>query len=120
MNFYENTCDQRLHNNGYLFNYTANYICLIDTGINTQRIDGNAESLDKGIEAVFSNWKHRYLDSNQVDLSVMLRLEQEDFEFTNIEFRYLTDSSKYIIFLIFGQYFAKKLKAQKVWCNGKL
>ena len=84
---------------------------MIDTGIDTQRIDGDAESLDRGIKAVFNNWKYRYLDSDQVDISAVLKLEQKDFEFTNIEFRHCTDSSKYIISLILGQYFAIKLKA---------
>ena len=119
MNFYEHTRDQRLHNKGHQLNYTAGYICLMDTGIDTQRIDGDAESLDGGAEAVSSNWKHRYLDSNQVDLSAVLRLEQEDFELADIEFRHRTDSSKHIISLILGRYFAKELKAQKVWRNGK-
>ena len=49
----------------------------------------------------------------------MLNLEQKDFELANIEFRYCTDSSKHIISLILSRYFIKKLKAQKVWRNGK-
>ena len=91
----------------------------MDTGINTQRIDKDVESFDGVAKAVFSNWKYRYLDSNQVDLSAMLRLEEEDFELVDIEFRHCIDSFKYIISLILGQYFTKELKVQKVWCNGK-
>lgn len=115
MNFYEHTRYQRLHNKGHQLNYTAGYICLMDTGVDRQSLDGDAES-----EAVSNNWKLRYLDSNQVDLFAVLRLKQEDFELGDVEFRHRTDSSKHIISLILGQYFAKELKAQKVWRNGKL
>ena len=44
------------------------------TNIDTQSLDGD-------IEAVHSNWKLRYLDSNQVDFFAILRLEQNDFKF---------------------------------------
>lgn len=86
----------------------------MDTGVDRQSLDRDAES-----EVVPSNWKLRYLDSNQVDLSAVLRLKQEDFKLGNVEFRHRTDSSKHIISLILGRYFAKKLKAQKIWRNGK-
>ena len=49
----------------------------------------------------------------------MLRLEQEDFELADIKLKHHTNSSKYIISLIFGRYFAKELKVQKVWHNDK-
>ena len=55
INFYEHTRDQRFHNKRYQLNYTSGYICLMDIGINTQHIDGDAESLDGGVEAVSSN-----------------------------------------------------------------
>ena len=91
----------------------------MDTSIGSQRIDEDKKSLDGGAKTVSSNWKYHYLDSNQVDLFAVLRLKQKDFKLDNIEFRHRTDSSKHIISLILGQYFAKKLKAQKVWWNGK-
>ena len=49
----------------------------------------------------------------------MLRLKQEDFELANIELKHCTESFKYIISSILDQYFAKKLKVQKVYCNSK-
>lgn len=44
----------------------------------------------------------------------MLRLKQKDFELSNIKFKHYTDNFKHIISLILSQYFAKKLKTQKV------
>ena len=55
MNFYENTRDQRLYNKGYQLVYTSGYICLRDSGIDTQHIDEDAKSLNEGVEAVSSN-----------------------------------------------------------------
>ncbi len=48
MNFYEDTQDQRLHNKRHQLNYIAGYICLMDTGIDIQCIDKDAESFDGG------------------------------------------------------------------------
>ena len=55
MNFYEYTRDQHLYNTRYQLNYTAGYISLIDTGIDTQYIDGDVECLDEGKKTVSSN-----------------------------------------------------------------
>lgn len=91
----------------------------MDTGIDKQSLDGDVKSFDKDVEAVLSNWKLCYLDSNQVDLFVVLILEKEDFELSNIEFKYCIDSFKHIILLILGQYFAKKLNVRKIRHNDK-
>lgn len=50
MNFYEHTQDQYLHNKRQQLNYIVGYICLIDTGVDRQNLDGDAES-----KAVSSN-----------------------------------------------------------------
>ena len=75
MNFYEHIQDQRLHNKGHQLNYTSGYIYLMDTDIDPKRLNGVAKSFDGDTKAVSSNWKYHYLDSNQVDLSALLRLE---------------------------------------------
>ena len=85
----------------------------MDTGVDKQSLDKDLKSLDKSVEVIPSNWKFYYLNSNQVDLSAMLRLKQEDFNLGNIKFTYYTASSKHIIFLLFSRYFAKELKVQK-------
>lgn len=114
INFYKHTQDWRLHNKKYQLNYIAGYICLMDTGVDRKGFDGDTKN-----EAISSNLKLCYLDFNQVDLFALLRLKQEDFQLNNVEFRHYIDSSKYILSLIFAQYFAKKLKAQKFWRNSK-
>lgn len=82
----------------------------MNISINRQSLDKNTKSLKGGAKVVSSNWKLHYLDLNQVDLSAILRLKQEDFKLNNVEFKYQTDSSKYLISLILSQYFVKKLK----------
>lgn len=68
----------------------------MNIGVDKQNLDGNAES-----KKVSNNWKLQYLDSNQVDLSGVLKLKKEDFKLGHIEFKHCTDSFKRIIFLIF-------------------
>lgn len=111
--------DQYFYNKKHQFNYTTNYICLINTSIDTQFIKNNVKSFNKSAKVVFRNWKYYYLNLNQVNLFVILRLKQKDFKLTNIKFKYYKNNFKHIISLFFGKYFAKKSKTQKVWHNNK-
>ena len=80
MDFYEHTWDQCLYNKRHKLNYTADYMYLIDIGIDIQCIDKDVENLDRGAEAVSSNWKYcYYLNSNQVDFSTMLKIRIRGF-----------------------------------------
>lgn len=92
MHFYKNVFDQHLYNKTYIVNYTARYICFMNT------LDASS---------------FPYISCKNINYDAINSLTAKDFLLDNVEYNYCSATMCYILGYTLKKHFGIELKAQK-------
>ena len=100
-NFYEKAHDQRLHNRGAFFSYTAGYVCFMNTLESSTNSD--------------NNWYKRYLNANQVDRKAVNDVKSDNLELNSIALNHQSAAIRHIASEVLSRYFVQVIQKEKIW-----
>ena len=95
--------DQRLHNKERQINYTAGYICKMNTNAATDE----------------TNWDQTWLAADQSQHALAKTVVSKDFLLQSNDIQHCTKADKHTFSWIFAQYFSKDINTQKFAHNNR-